>query len=70
LSVEQRKPLGYFQFHGGQWYLVNQALNGMMNMTDREEIKKGERLLLLEGQRILLSHEEGGRLIEVAMVHC
>lgn len=71
LAADQRKSVGYFQFHNGQWYLRNEALQGMKDVTDGgKTIKPGEIVQLSEGRQILLSNDDGGRLIQVQLVQC
>jgi len=71
LTPAQRKSVGYFQFHNGQWYLRNESLQGMKDITHGGKvIGLGEIVQLTEGQQILLSEEDGGRLIQVQLVQC
>lgn len=67
LSGDQVKPVGYFVFHLGKWVFINQRLTGMKDLTADREIGINEMVELSEGQQILLSPEEGGRLIQVQM---
>jgi serine/threonine protein kinase len=70
LTPEQRKRVGYFQFHQGSWYLVNERLPGLMelNTGGNRPIPIGSHVELTDNQRLLLSPEEGGRLVSVQMV--
>jgi len=71
LTPEQKKALAYFQFHNGQWYLVNQTLQSMKDITDNKKtVAPNEKVQLTDGRQILLSEEEGGRLIQVQLVRC
>jgi hypothetical protein len=71
LTPEQKKPAAYFQFHNGQWYLVNETLQGMKDITDnKKSVAPGVAVQLTDGRQILLSDEEGGRLIQVQLVKC
>ena len=71
LTPEQKQPVAYFQFHGGQWFLVNQTLQGMKDITDNKKvITPGATVQLTDGRQILLSEEDGGRLIQVQLVQC
>jgi len=71
LTPEQKKSLAVFQFHNGQWYLKNQTLNSMKDITDsKRSVAPGEAIQLTDGRQILLSEEEGGRLIQVQLVRC
>jgi len=68
LTAAERKPVAYFVFHEGKWRLVNQTLVGLKDTTTGQTILPGSSLVLNDEQRILLSPEEGGRLIHVQMV--
>lgn len=71
LTPEQKKPVAYFQFHNGHWFLVNQTLQGMKDWTDNKKVvAPGANVQLTDGRQILLSEEEGGRLIQVQLVQC
>ncbi|MDB5070300.1 MAG: kinase [Candidatus Eremiobacteraeota bacterium] len=70
LTPEQRKRVGYFQFHQGSWYLVNEALPGLKELDSggsQRPIPIGTHVELKDNQRLLLSPEEGGRLVSVQM---
>lgn len=68
LNDEQKKPVGYFSFHNGKWIFVNQKLTGLKDVTANKLIPINSALELTDGQQILLSPEEGGRLVQVQMV--
>ena len=68
LSHEQRKPVAYFVFHQGKWLLINQSLATLKDIGTRQAVAPGTSLELFDGQQILLSAEEGGRLVHVQMV--
>ena len=71
LTPEQKKSVGYFQFYNGQWYLKNETLQGMKDITNGGKvIGLGDIVQLTEGRQILLSAEDGGRLIQVQLVQC
>jgi serine/threonine protein kinase len=71
LTPDQKKSVGYFQFHNGQWYLRNENLQGMKDIANGGKvIGLGELVQLTEGRQILLSAEDGGRLIQVQLVQC
>ncbi|MDB6134979.1 MAG: hypothetical protein JWM59_3222 [Verrucomicrobiales bacterium] len=69
VTPEQRRPVGYFVFHGGQWMLVNQTLTGLKDITSAEArpVPPGSSIVLANGQKLLLSPEAGGRLAHVMM---
>ena len=68
LMDSDRKRVGYFQLHNGNWILVNQGLPSMKDVTANVSVAIGQHVTLVEGQQILLSAEPGGRLIHVQLV--
>ncbi|MCZ2340950.1 MAG: kinase [Bacteroidales bacterium] len=68
LSEEQRKPVGYFVLHNGKWVLVNQRLPALKDVTQNKEIPINTMVELVDGQQLLLSPEDGGRLLQIQMV--
>ncbi|WP_144281154.1 helix-hairpin-helix domain-containing protein [Chryseobacterium echinoideorum] len=69
LTAEDKKPVGYFTFHQNKWVLVNQTLQGMKDLSENKEIPVNSMVELTEGKKILLSLEEGGRLIYVTLTN-
>ncbi len=68
---EQKKREGYFVLHDGSWYLVNERMNDLVDITDpnnRKLIPVGDTVKLTEGKQILFSKKEGGRLAVVQIV--
>lgn len=69
---EDKKPVGDFHFHNGQWILINRRLPSMFEILSdgsNQQIPVGQYVPLTEGRRILLSTEDGGRLIVVQLVN-
>lgn len=67
LTLDQKKPVGYFVFHQEKWVFVNQKLKGLKDVTKGEDIPIGGMLELSDGQQFILSPEDGGRLVQVQM---
>lgn len=67
LEPVQKNRVGYFQLHDGDWFLVNEGMPGMKNVSAGKDIKIGDSVKLEEGTQVLLSPMEGGRLIQVQM---
>jgi DNA-binding helix-hairpin-helix protein with protein kinase domain len=71
LSDANKKRVGYFVLHAGSWWLANE---GMPDLEDRTQadtplrIPIGGKVELKDGQKLLLSREEGGRVVVVQMV--
>ena len=68
---EDRKPVGDFHFHNGKWILLNRRLSDMWDVSKepKRQIRSGEYVELTEGRKILLSGDDGGRLIVVQLVN-
>lgn len=69
VTLEQLKPVGDFHFFNGQWILINRRLNSLWDKTDNRKIETGDYVALTEGRQILLSTDDGGRLIIVQLVN-
>ena len=70
LAEPQRRRVGYFVQHQGQWWLVNEGLPDLMDVAQKQAIPIGERTALYEGQQLLMDRQEGGRLAVVQLVVC
>jgi serine/threonine protein kinase len=71
LCDAQRKREGYFVLHNDVWYLVNEQMSDLMDITDpnaKRQIPKGGRVVLSDGLQLLFSRQDGGRLAVVQMV--
>ncbi len=69
LSEQDKKPLGYFTFHNKKWVLVNTGVTGMRDLTEQKDIPVNSMVELTDGKKILLSNEEGGRLMLIKLVN-
>ncbi|MFC4476866.1 helix-hairpin-helix domain-containing protein [Flavobacterium chungangensis] len=69
LTPQQKVPVGYFTFFNGKWVLVNQKLTSLKDLTEDKEVPIGTMIELTHGKKILLSNEEGGRVIVVTMAN-
>ncbi len=69
LTQKQKVPVGYFTFHQGRWVLVNQKLDSLKDITEDKEIPLGSMVELTDGKKLLLSKEEGGRVVIVTMAN-
>jgi hypothetical protein len=68
LTDEQRRPVGYFVFQQQAWYFVNQRLLGMREVATGRAVPTNSMIRLEDGQQLLLSPDEGGRLVQVQLV--
>jgi serine/threonine protein kinase len=71
ITDEQKKRLGYFVFHNNQWWLVNERMPDLQDVTGESKISVpiGGKLELKDGQKILFEKANGGRLAVVQMVN-
>src|SRR5690606_20513474 len=69
LTAEQKVPVGYFTFHNNAWVLVNQKLTSLVNKTDNKDIPVGSMVELKDGMQLLLSKEDGGRVVLVTLAN-
>jgi serine/threonine protein kinase len=69
LTAEQKVPVGYFTFHNNKWVLVNQKLTSLKDLTDDKIIGINEMVELTDGKKILLSKEDGGRIVTITMAN-
>ncbi|CAD0003370.1 helix-hairpin-helix domain-containing protein [Flavobacterium salmonis] len=69
LTQLQKVPVGYFTFFNDKWVFVNQKLTSLKDVTNDKEIPIGSMLELTDGKKILLSKEEGGRVLVVTMAN-
>lgn len=69
LTAEQKIPAGYFTILNGKWVFVNQRLTSLKDLTADKDIPTGTMVEITDGQKLLLSKEEGGRLVLVTMAN-
>lgn len=68
-TTEQKVPVGYFTYHNNKWVLVNQKLTSLKDVTEDKEIAIGQMVELTDGKKLLLSKEDGGRVIVITMAN-
>lgn len=68
LPDEQKKRVGYFVLHNDVWWLVNERLTDLTDVATKTTIPVGGKVEIKDGLQLLLSKEEGGRLVVVQMV--
>jgi DNA-binding helix-hairpin-helix protein with protein kinase domain len=68
LLPEQKKPVADFHFINNKWILINRTLPSMIDKDTDTTIEMGKSVEITDGKKILLSKEEGGRLIIVQLV--
>lgn len=71
LQDEQKRREGYFVLHNNVWYLVNERMSELTDVTDpngKKKIPLGGKVELTEGRQLLFSGQEGGRLAVIQLV--
>ncbi|MCW3093035.1 MAG: putative protein kinase [Ferruginibacter sp.] len=69
LTAEQKVPVGYFTFYHNKWVLVNQKLDSLKDLTEDKIIPINEMVELTDGKKLLLSKEDGGRVVTITMAN-
>lgn len=69
ITAAQKVPVGYFVFHQQKWVLVNQQLTSLKDLTEDKEIPIGSMVELTDGKKLLLSREEGGRVVIITIAN-
>ena len=69
LQSIDKVPVGYFTYHQDKWVLVNQKLDSLKDLTEDKEVPTGSMVELTDGKRLLLSGEEGGRVVLVTLAN-
>jgi serine/threonine protein kinase len=69
LTPDQRRRVGYFQQHRGEWFLVNEGMPQMHDVIAKRDVPVGGSIKLADGAQVLLSREDGGRLVHVQLVN-
>ncbi|WP_243392515.1 helix-hairpin-helix domain-containing protein [Solitalea longa] len=69
LTEADKMPVGYFTFHNNKWVLVNQKLSSLKDLTEDKEVPPGTMVEITDGKKLLLSKEDGGRVILITMAN-
>lgn len=69
LTADQKVPVGYFTLHNDKWVFVNQKLTSLVDKTEDKDIPIGTMVEITDGKKLLLSKEEGGRVVVVTMAN-
>jgi serine/threonine protein kinase len=69
LKTSDKKRLGYFALHRGQWLLVNESLSQLKDVTNDKIIPIGSSVVLQNNNKLLLSKEKGGRVAIITLTN-
>lgn len=68
LTEEDKEEVAVINYDGIQWVLTNKSVLGMKDMSDQVDVLIGGKIVLQHDKKILMSAEEGGKLLYVTMV--
>lgn len=69
LTEAQKVRVGYFSYYNGKWVFVNEKLTTLKDVSEDKEIPIGSMVELSEGKKLLLSKEEGGRVVIISIAN-
>ena len=69
LTDAQKDRVGYFSFHNGKWVFVNERLTSLKDASEGKDVPIGSMVEISDGKKILLSKEDGGRVIIVSIAN-
>lgn len=69
LTDVQKAMVGYFSFHHGIWVFVNKKLTSLKDVTEDKEVPIGSMVEIIDGKKLLLSKEEGGRIVIISIAN-
>ncbi len=68
-SNDDKRPVGYFLFHGGTWWFRNQRIPAIRSIKSGRIYSPDDLVPILDDEQILLDPSPGGRLIHVQLTN-
>jgi serine/threonine protein kinase len=69
LTNYQKIRVGYFSFYNNNWVFVNEKLTSLKDVTEDKEVPLGSMVDITDGKKLLLSKEEGGRVVIISIAN-
>jgi serine/threonine protein kinase len=69
LTNDQKIQVGYFSFYNNKWVFVNEKLTSLKDVTEDKEVPIGSMVELTDGKKLLLSKDEGGRIVIISIAN-
>lgn len=69
MSDDEKRPVGYFKFHKGAWWFLNQQLPEIRTIKSGQTYRPKDMVPIVNDEQILLDPSPGGRLIHVQMAN-
>lgn len=68
LTEADKQAVAQLSFEHGQWILTNLSVIGMKDITEQVDVLPQKRIILAHDKKILMSADEGGKLLYVTMM--
>lgn len=68
LKAVDKYRQGYFVFHEKKWFLVNEKIQGLLEVTSKTEYPIGSQIELVDGLQLLIGKKNGDRLFHIQIV--
>ncbi|MDX8393125.1 MAG: hypothetical protein R8K21_00880 [Mariprofundales bacterium] len=68
LKDSDKRRQGYFVLHNHQWFLVNERIEGLINIKNKQKFPIGSQIKLTDGLQLLTGTDSGDRLLHIQMV--
>ncbi|MEY2738698.1 MAG: hypothetical protein RL259_607 [Bacteroidota bacterium] len=69
LTDAQKARVGYFSYHNSKWVFVNEKLTSLKDVSDGKDIAIGSMVEITDGKKLLLSKEDGGRVVVISIAN-
>ncbi|MCK5726892.1 MAG: hypothetical protein KAH22_08730 [Thiotrichaceae bacterium] len=69
LKTLDKARLGYFSYHAGQWYFINEHLPDLKDVSEDKAIAMGSMIELTNGKKLLFSKEKEARLVIITITN-
>jgi uncharacterized Zn-finger protein len=69
LTDIQKARVGYFSFYKHNWVFVNEKLTSLKDVTEDKEVPIGSMIEIINGKKLLLSKEEGARVVIISIAN-
>jgi serine/threonine protein kinase len=69
LKKNEKARVGYFSLYNNKWVFVNEKLSSLRDVTEDKKVPIGSMVDLTNNKQLLLSKEEGGRVITISIAN-
>lgn len=68
LAAIHKHRQGYFVFHDGQWFMVNEGIPELKDVQSKKDYPIGSQIKMTDGLQLLTGTKQGDRLFHIQMV--